>query len=344
MKRRILFLRGLLAACLTLLLVLAGGCGNEAGTPRAAENGGVRTVRIAYLPITHALPLFAEQGAALTDEDGTPVKIELVKYSSWPELIDALNTGKVDGASVLIELAVKAREQGIDVRAAALGHHAGNIIVGGRDIQSVEDLRGKIFAIPHKQSSHKLLLDAMLAAHDMSEDDLTVVEMTPPEMPSGLAQGQIAGYCVAEPFGAKSVLLGTGHVLEDADALWPGNVCCALVFNGGFLRANHDLARAVTQGYAAAGEELTAHPEERAPLAKQHLKATGKVLALSLQWIAYDDLAITPAAYDDLVQRMQAIHLIEEAPAYDAFVDATLLAPSQPSSMTTSPTDSTERK
>ena len=141
--------------------------------------------------------------------------------------------------------------------------------------------------------------------------------------------------------GAKKLLDDRGL---DADALWPGNVCCALVFNGGFLRANHDLARAVTQGYAAAGEELTAHPEERAPLAKQHLKATGKVLALSLQWIAYDDLAITPAAYDDLVQRMQAIHLIEEAPAYDAFVDATLLAPSQPSSMTTSPTDSTERK
>ena len=29
---------------------------------------------------------------------------------------------KVDAASVLVELGVKAREQGIDVRAAALGH------------------------------------------------------------------------------------------------------------------------------------------------------------------------------------------------------------------------------
>lgn len=331
MKQRICVVRFLLVLCLCLLLALAAGCGDEASKPRAAEDG-VRTVRIAYLPITHALPLFAEQGAELRDDDGTPVKLELVKYSSWPELIDALNTGKVDGASVLIELAVKAREQGIDVRAAALGHHAGNIIVGGRDIESVEDLHGKIFAIPHKQSSHKLLLDAMLAAHGMSEDDLTVVEMTPPEMPSGLAQGQIAGYCVAEPFGAKSVLLGTGHVLEDADALWPGNVCCALVFNGGFLRANHSLARAVTQGYAAAGQALTDHPEERAPLARQHLKATDKVLALSLQWISYDDLAITPEAYADLARRMQAIHLIGEAPRYEDFVDASLLDSSEEAS------------
>ena len=77
--------------------------------------------------------------------------------------MDALNTGKVDGASVLIELAVKAREQGIDVRAAALGHKDGNVIIGGNGIEKVEDLRGKIFAIPHKQSTHNLLLQQMLA-------------------------------------------------------------------------------------------------------------------------------------------------------------------------------------
>lgn len=317
MNARFSVLRLLPVLCLFALLVFAGGCKDE-----------VRTVRIAYLPITHALPLFAEADMNLKDEKGNPVKMELVKYSSWPELIDALNTGKVDGASVLVELAVKAREQGIDVVAAALGHHSGNIIVGGKDIKTVEDLRGKVFAIPHKQSSHKLLLDAMLAAHGMSEADVSVVEMTPPEMPSGLAQGQIAGYCVAEPFGAKAVLLGIGHALDDADRLWPDNVCCALVFNGGFLRANHALAQAVTQGYAAAGSDLTAHAEKRTPLAKKFLKANDDVLALSFKWISYDNLAITPAAYADLIQRMQAIRLIGEAPKYETFVDATLLQPS----------------
>jgi len=33
-----------------------------------------------------------------------------------------LNSGKVDGASMLIELAMKAKEQGIDLKAVALGH------------------------------------------------------------------------------------------------------------------------------------------------------------------------------------------------------------------------------
>ena len=42
-----------------------------------------------------------------------------------------------------------------DVRAAALGHTEGNIIIVNKDINSVQDLKGKSFAIPHKQSTQK---------------------------------------------------------------------------------------------------------------------------------------------------------------------------------------------
>ena len=155
----------------------------EQKEPTAVEQ---KTVRIAYLPITHALPVFATK--ELETPDG-PVHVELVKYGSWPELMDALNTGKVDAAAVLVELGVKAHEQGIDVRAAALGHTEGNIIIVGNDINSVQDLKGKSFAIPHKQSTHKILVDLMLEKAGLTENDVRVVEMSPPEMPAALAVG-----------------------------------------------------------------------------------------------------------------------------------------------------------
>ncbi len=66
------------------------------------------TVKIAYLPITHALALF-ETAEELESKDG--LKVELVKYGSWPELLDALNANRVDGASVLIELAMKSKQE-----------------------------------------------------------------------------------------------------------------------------------------------------------------------------------------------------------------------------------------
>ena len=307
---------------LTLLLLAALGLLLSSHLPAAqqasAEKPAIRTVRIAYLPITHALPLFTEK--TLETADG-PVKIERIKYGSWPELMDALNTGKVDGASVLIELAVKAREQGIDLRAAVLGHKDGNVIITRPDIQDVSELKGKTFAIPHKQSSHKLLLDQLLAEHGLSEADLTVVELSPPEMPAALAQGQIAGYCVAEPFGAKSVVLGTGKVFARSDELWPDSLCCALVFNGRFLDQNRSLAQQVVQSYQQAGIYLTDHPEEQSRIAQQYLKAKDAVLALSLQWISYKDLAIRRPAYNELIRRMKQAALINEAPAYEDFVD-----------------------
>jgi len=63
----------------------------------------------------------------------------------------------VDGASMLIELAMKAKEQGIDLKAVALGHRDGNVVVVSKDINKVEDLKGKSFAIPSKLSTHNSL-------------------------------------------------------------------------------------------------------------------------------------------------------------------------------------------
>ncbi|MDU6914121.1 MAG: ABC transporter substrate-binding protein, partial [Veillonella sp.] len=158
---------------IAIVLLIVSGLAygyHEHSKPKTAQE--LKTVRVAYLPITHALPVFAMK--ELETADG-PVHVELVKYGSWPELMDALNTGKVDAAAVLVELGVKAREQGIDVRAAALGHTEGNIIVVNNDINSVQDLKGKSFAIPHKQSTQKILVDLMLERAGLSEKDVQIV-------------------------------------------------------------------------------------------------------------------------------------------------------------------------
>lgn len=310
-----------IGAIILLILIVGGIFAYKTHLTHVEEEAHRKVVRIAYLPITHALPVFTAK--ELSTPDG-PVQIQLIKYSSWNELMDALNTGKVDGASVLVEMAVKAREQGIDVRAAALGHREGNVIVVGQDIHSVEDLRGKTFAIPHKQSSHKLLLDDLLATAGMTEKDLKVVETTPPEMPAGLATGQLAGYVVAEPFGAKSIVLGTGHTLGNPDDLWHDNICCALVFNGEFIDKHHDLARAFTKAYVEAGQYLTLHPEEKAVVAKKYLTVKDKILEESLKYIDYSDLRLTREQYEDLTNRMVQQGLIKAVPAYEELLDQSL--------------------
>ena len=288
--------------------------------PKTAQE--LKTVRVAYLPITHALPVFATKEL---ETAGGPVHVELVKYGSWPELMDALNTGKVDAASVLVELGVKAREQGIDIRAAALGHTEGNIIIVNKDINSVQDLKGKSFAIPHKQSTQKILVDCMLEEAGLSEKDVQIVEMSPPEMPSALSVGQIAGYSVAEPFGSLAIEMGTGKVFEDPDHLWHDNICCALVFNGQFVDEHHDLAKAFTKAYLDAGKYLDEHPKAQEEISLKYMKFNDPVIERSLKVIGFKDLALTEDRYNALVHHMTHIDLIKKVPTYSEFVDQSLL-------------------
>lgn len=288
-------------ATLTVLLLTACGKKND-------EN----VVRIAYLPITHALPL-----AGLEKADG--VKVELVKYGSWPELLDALNTGRVDAASVLIELAMKAKAQGIGLTAVALGHTDGNVIVVTQDVNSAKDLKGKTFAIPHRASSHHILLQEALAKDGLTIDDVNVVEMAPPEMPSALANKQIAGYCVAEPFGAAGVLTSKGKVLYRSDELWHESICCGLVVNDKAYKKKKALIDKVITLYEKQGKELS-DKEVALSKAKTLLTQGEEVLRQSLQWINYANLKIKKEAYDDLSEKVKKYGIIDNPPTFEDFV------------------------
>ncbi len=305
------------ASLLLLATALTLGCG--AGR-NVVDVDGKRVVKIAYLPITHALPVFETKEELESSDDS--IRVELVKYGSWPELMDALNTGRVDGASVLVELAMLARQNGIEVSAVALGHKDGNVVITSEKIASPSDLKGKKFAIPHRQSSHHILLNEALERAGLSISDVEVVELAPPEMPSALASGQIDGYCVAEPFGAKAVLLNVGKPLLTSEELWSDSLCCALVLNDKFLQKRPEDAATFVASYRAAGKELT---KDRAKeIGKKYLGQNDEVLETSLQWISFDELEITPEIYDSLVERVRKYGLSDNPPSYDDFVKPSL--------------------
>ncbi|HHV99635.1 MAG TPA: ABC transporter substrate-binding protein [Clostridiaceae bacterium] len=292
--------------------------GNE-----TANGSSKQTVKIAYLPITHALPLYIEN--ELGKHNFKNIDIELVKFGSWPELMDALNTGKVDGASVLIELAIKAKEQGIDLKAVALGHRDGNVVVVSQDINDTADLKGKTFAIPHRLSTHNILLYQMLKDAGMNFSDLKVIELPPPEMPAALAEGRISGYLVAEPFGAKSVANSTGKVLFKSQDIWEDSVCCSLVLRNEFIKGNNDAAFELVKEYVDAGSYINSKGEKVNDIAKQYLKVEQDVLDLSLEWISYKDLKIYEKDYNALRDYMIEMDLSKNPPPYNDFVDSSLI-------------------
>ncbi|MBP5223272.1 MAG: ABC transporter substrate-binding protein [Lachnospiraceae bacterium] len=306
MKKRLTLLA--LSVILLMTVFAAAGCGKKG-------NKEGQTIKIAYLPITHSLAVL-EEAEELEKQSG--LKVELVKYGSWTELTDALNSNRVDGASVLIELAMKSKQAGIGIKAVALGHRDGNVIVVSKEIETAADLKGKTFAIPHRQSSHHILLNDALATAGLTIEDIKVTELAPTEMPSALASGQIDGYCVAEPFGAMGVSIGAGKVLFGSEELWKDSICCGLVLTDKFIEDRPEDAKAFVESYKKAGNALD--KEKAKEVAKKYLGQSDEVLDISLQWISYNDLDITEEIYEKLAEKVKAYGLSDNPPAYADFV------------------------
>lgn len=311
---------GVLLLITAVLLALAACGSGKSEKSTSNSNEEIKTIKIGYLPITHAVPLYIEKEQAKYKN----INLELVKFGSWPELVDALNTGNIDGASMLVTLAMKAKEQGIDLKAVALGHRDGNVIVVGNDISSVEDLKGKNFAIPHKFSTHNILLNQMLKQNNLKYSDVKVIELPPAEMPAALAEGRISGYVVAEPFGAASVALKNGKVLYQDQDIWKNSIDCALVLRGDFIDKERKAAQELVNYYVQAGKAAEQKDEQTLEMSGKYMKADKKVLDLSFQWIVYDDLKIHEADYKELTNNLTEMELQENPPAFKDFVDNSL--------------------
>lgn len=315
--KRILF-----TALMTAVGLSFAACSNI-NKASGADSTQKKTIKIAYLPITHALPLFVENELPKTRLKNT--NIELVKFGSWPELMDALNTGKVDGASVLIELAMKAKEQGIDLKAVALGHREGNVVIVANDINGVADLKGKSFAIPSKLSTHNILLYKMLKNAGLDYNAVKVVELPPAEMPAALSEGRISGYVVAEPFGAKSVAINKGKVLFKSEDLWKDSVCCGLVLSNKFIQNNRNIAQEFVREYVKSGAQAELKDAQISAIASKYMKVDQKVLDLSLNWISYGNLKLTEKDYAELRENLIEMNLSKNPPQYKDFVDNSLI-------------------
>jgi NitT/TauT family transport system substrate-binding protein len=310
----------ILLMLVSVLILSLAACGSG-GSQESTGDGEKKTVKIGYLPITHAVPLYIEKEM----QEYENFNLELVKFGSWPELMDALNTGRIDGASVLVTLAMKAKEQGIDLSAVALGHRDGNVFVTANDINSAKDLKGETFAIPHKFSTHNILLYQMLKQNGLKYEDVKAIEMPPAEMPAALSEGRIAGYVVAEPFGAISVAIEKGKVLYQDQDVWKDSIDCTLVLRNDFIKKENKVAQEFVDQYVKAGDLAELKDEHTHEMSSKYMKVEKNVLDLSFQWISYDDLKIKESEFEELRKNLIEMGLMENPPTYSEFVDHSLI-------------------
>lgn len=236
-----------------------------AATPlgRFAWAGGAKvTLKIGYLPITdHLLMIAAER------EQFKSLSIQPVKFSSWPEISEALKAGAIDGAFLLAPIGLTLRQRGVPVKVVLLGHRNGSVITvrNSGEINRIEDLKGKTIAIPSPFSTHNILLRKALTDKRIDPArDLKIIDMAPPEMVNALATGRIHGYIVAEPFGVQAEAQKVGKILTLSKDIWHDHICCVLNLREQMVKSNPEAVQELVSGMQRTAAFIEANPVQAA--------------------------------------------------------------------------------
>lgn len=293
--------------------------------PAGTAMGAVQpTFKIGYLPLTHSLAVVVAD--KLNGGKYRNLKPELVKFSSWPELLDAYNSGKIQAASELLVMALAGAERGVPESVVALSHRHGDILTVAKDINSVRDLKGKRVAIPHRMSVHNILLAQALKKEKLTLRDVEWIEMPPPDMPAALARGDIKGFIVAEPFGTKAIQAGFGKKLVNAKDIWPDYICCGLVISPAFKKQYPAAVKEYLDSFTAAGRFIDSNRRESIRIARQYMNIDEKVLEQSLGIdVTYGDLRLKRGEVEQLQKYALELKLLRKPVNLDGLLDLTLV-------------------
>lgn len=294
-------------------LFFVSSCGRQDANKENDETKPV--IRIAYLPIIHSVPILVQSEMIKNlEEDYT---LELVKFSSWPELVDALRLNKVDGASMIFELALKASQNTKELKIVSLSHRNGNVLVGASNINSISDLKGKTVAITHKLSPHNTLLHILLDKEHMNYDDLNVVELAPAEMPSSLASGALSAYLAAEPYGSICISNKIGKILTTSNEIYPNSVCCVMVFHKNFLDKDPKVTEQFLADFAKAAERAEEKDHFVVSAFKKHSNLKEDMLLDALQLTSYTNLNLGKEEYNQIVEKIKHYNILDYVPEYE---------------------------
>ena len=107
-----------------------------------------RAITVAYLPVTCQLACPVTDYIAKFSERGELFLPRM--FQGFPEMKEALISGRVQAAFIVAPMALALRAQGVPIKVVYLGHRYGSAVVvaKGGPIKTVADLRGRDHRYP----------------------------------------------------------------------------------------------------------------------------------------------------------------------------------------------------
>jgi NitT/TauT family transport system substrate-binding protein len=254
------------------------------------------------------------------------------KFNGWPELKEALMSGRLQAAYLLAPMAMELADRGIPVRVVAIGHRSGAVIMvdSHNPARSIADLKGKRIAIPSRFAVDYLFVRRMMQKHGLKDGDLQFIEMPPPDMPVALHTHGVDAYATGEPFGAKAQMAGYARVLHMTRDEWPDYICCVLTVRQELIDHHPEMVQKLVDYVISAGDWLDSNQANRHTAAElashpaffgQDPKVLRFVMDNPPDRVTYGDLRLVRYEFDAVMRLAVEAHVLPHPIAYERYTD-----------------------
>jgi NitT/TauT family transport system substrate-binding protein len=313
------------AAGMALSLAACGGGGKV-----TADSSGLLPLKVGY---TAAGAGYAdlydgvEQG--IFKQHG--LNVSLVRLNTSAQLVAGLASNSVQiGVGVAADSA-SAILKGAKLKFIAMSEPTYNLEMwAAPSVASVNGLKGKKVALTSPGSEGDFGLTALLRAHGMSRDDVTVdyVQSAAAEV-AALDSGSVQAILTQPPQGTSTRQKGAHRLASLANLPFPLGT---YTVESGYLAANRDLVKKFVAAEADSLKYLPTHPQQTEAAIKKY---TGEDDTALDQYAYQFFLAVwakTPQVHTDLIQQgfqEAAVKAKTTAPSdVSAYIDTTLYTPS----------------
>ena len=304
----------------------------------------LQTLEVGGLPVTCNLTLPIACEARNLDTTFTRANFDYKRFSGWPEIKESLISGRINAAYMLVPLVMDLVSKDVPVKIVSLGHRSGAVIMVRTDssYRKFQDLAGKRIAIPSRFAVDFLFLRKMLAKEGMSDKDVRIVEMAPPDMPAALYAKAVDAYCTGEPFGASAQRAGYAVPLRMTRDEWTNYMCCVLTVRQELIDQNPALVQDLVNYVQGAGRWLDSdriHRTRAAGIAadrkyfNQDRAVIQYVMDKPTDRVTYGDLRMIREEFDDLMRLSVEAGTLKSPVAFERYIDDRFVKAAKPANI-----------
>lgn len=243
----------------------------------------ITEVKIGFIPLTDCAPIVVAAEMGFDKKYG--IKITPQKQASWAAVRDKVMNGELHAAHILyglvygVQMGIGGQQKDMTVL-MSLNNNGQAITLanqlkekGVKDGKSLKRLldnenRDYTFAQTFPTGTHAMWLNYWLAANgiDPTKDVKTIV-VPPPQMVANMRIGNMDGFCVGEPWGARAIYDKVGYTVTTSQDIWTDHPEKVLGTTAEFVAKHPNTSRAMIAAILDACKYIEAI-ENRAKVAK----------------------------------------------------------------------------